>query len=261
MCLISGIYFSWIYLQKGGSDVTAARTGNRMDYVVVVMLVWLLHMSNSQTSLSCLLVALSLHCLSRVPFIKRKPSRLLILVTSGAILFLIGDEILNLKAFFFGLLSRDETLTDRTDLWAAVLTQRVSPIFGAGFMSFWTGARMEAIWTIIGTARINQAHNGYLEQYLNLGYLGIAFLVVIILSALLGIYKQLNTDSRVAMLRLTIVLVALLYNYTEASFYGLNDMWVLLLIAAIVPPHVGRRENAVPRRFQPHFSAVNKDHT
>jgi hypothetical protein len=35
------------------------------------------------------------------------------------------------------------------------------------------------------------------------------------------------------MLRLCLIAAAALYNYTEASFYGMNNMWVLLLIACI----------------------------
>ena len=103
---------------------------------------------------------------------------------------------------------------------------------GAGFMSFWTGERMQAIWNVMGTG-INQAHNGYLKQYVNLGYVGVVFIVGIMLLGLLKARREINIDHAAGVLTLSCVVVAALYNYTEASFYGINNMWVLLLIGCV----------------------------
>jgi O-antigen ligase len=102
-------------------------------------------------------------------------------------------------------------------------------------MSFWTGARLEEAWKLLGV-QINQAHNGYLEQYLNLGYIGVAFIVVIMLSGLLKVRRQLRVDPAGGMLGLCFIFVAAVYNYTEASFYGMNNMWMLLLLGCLELP-------------------------
>ena len=81
--------------------------------------------------------------------------------------------------------------------------------------------------------KLNQAHSGYLEQYLNLGYIGVAFIGVIMLSGLLKVRKHLDVDPPAAMLRLCFIVTAVLYNYTEAAFYGINNMWLLLLLGTI----------------------------
>jgi O-antigen ligase len=113
-------------------------------------------------------------------------------------------------------------------------------------MSFWTGARLEQAWHLLDL-RINQAHNGYLEQYLNLGYVGLFFIAVIILTGYSRVYRHLHTDPPAAILRLCLISVAALYNYTEAAFYGLNNMWILLLLACIeLPRH--QPEEARARR-------------
>ena len=78
-----------------------------------------------------------------------------------------------------------------------------------------------------------RAHNGYLEQYLNLGFLGLAFIGLIMLSGLVKIKRSLNVDYSSGMLRLCFVLTVLLYNYTEATFYGVSNMWLLTLIAVM----------------------------
>jgi O-antigen ligase len=145
---------------------------------------------------------------------------------------LVLDATFHIKDLILGLLGRDATLTDRTALWEVVRSQEANPIIGVGFMSFWTGERMRAIWDTVGEG-INQAHNGYLEQYVNLGYVGVTFIGVIMLSALLKVRRGLDIDAPAAVLRLCLLVAAALYNYTEASFYGINNMWLLLLVASI----------------------------
>ena len=87
----------------------------------------------------------------------------------GVLLFAILEETLHVKDLVIRLLGRDPTLTERTELWDVVLGLEVNSFVGAGFMSFWTGERMELIWRILGV-KLVQAHSGYLEQYLNLGF-------------------------------------------------------------------------------------------
>ena len=85
-------------------------------------------------------------------------------------------------------------------------------------------------------SELNQAHNGYLEQYLNLGYIGVVFIAVIILSGLLRVRSHLKDDPAAGILRLCFIVSAVLYNYTEASFYGMNNMWMLLLLGCLEVP-------------------------
>src|SRR5262245_27234265 len=155
-------------------------------------------------------------------------------------------EVLHLKELALSLLGRDPSFTNRTAVWQTLERLEVNPIVGAGFMSFWTGARLEEVWRLFGPG-INQAHNGYLEQYLNLGYVGIAFIVLIMLSGLFKVRKHLSDDPAAGMLRLCFIVSAVLYNYTEASFYGMNNMWMLLLLGCL----------EVPRQRQPRSVAVS----
>ena len=111
----------------------------------------------------------------------------------------------------------------------------VDPWLGAGYQSFWLGDRPLVFESVYGS-QINQAHNGYLEQYLNLGYVGVAFIVLLLVTALLKVRALLRINYSLAVLKLTFITCAILYNYTEASFYGVNNMWLLLLIAAMSAP-------------------------
>jgi exopolysaccharide production protein ExoQ len=241
LCLLAGIYLSWELLQRRETTISTFSRQNKMiTAILIAMLVWLLRTSDSQTSLVCLLVVVMILLLGRVPLVAQKPERILgiLLCAAGAAWFAL--DVLHVWEVALTLLGRDATLTDRTDIWRIVTSFDVNPIIGVGYMSFWSGDRLEELWRLTDS-HINQAHNGYLEQYLNLGYVGVAFIFGIILSGLLKVRRQMRVEPAAGMLRLCFIVPAILYNYTEASFYGMNNMWVLLLVGCI----------EVPRQSQP----------
>src|SRR5262249_12240188 len=150
------------------------------------------------------------------------------------------DAACDIRTSALELLGRDSRLTDRTDLWATVLEEATSPFFGVGFMSFWAGERLGRMADRIGTV-VLQAHNGYIEQYLNLGYVGVTFIVALIGQGIIRVRSLAARDWPLAMLRLCFVVTAVLYNYTEASFYGINNMWILFLLGILDVPENVRR--------------------
>ena len=231
-CLMTGMYFAWKLLDRP-SGWQALTRGQRATLLVLIgSLIWLLHMANSQTSNACLVVATAVLALARIPSIASRPSRILPFVAAAGLTYVALQATFDINQQVLDLMGRDETLTNRTSVWESVRKQAGSPIVGTGFMSFWSPARATAVTADLG-AIINQAHNGYLEQYLNLGSIGVAFVIALMLLTLWRIWPQLDADARPALLRLCILIAAALYNYTEASFYGINNMWVLLLVASM----------------------------
>lgn len=235
LCLICGIYFSWKYIMKHKEKLKWNWQENVTDFFLMGLIVWLLQTSKSATSLACLLVAVVLFLMSRTKAMTSKPNNIIALLMTVIPIFFILETTLDLSNLVLELLGRSSTLTGRVPLWEFLAGMAENPIVGSGYQSFWLGERLEKIWGTIGQT-LNQAHNGYLEQYLNLGFVGVAFIGIIILSGFLKIRRQLQEDYPSAVLCLCLVLVALLYNYTEASFYGINNMWLLLLFAVIEKP-------------------------
>ena len=76
-------------------------------------------------------------------------------------------------------MGRNPTLTDRTEVWSVILNQAGNPWVGTGFESFWLGPRLDRIWSIYSW-HPGEAHNGYIEIYLNLGWTGLVLLAVVI---------------------------------------------------------------------------------
>lgn len=243
ICLLYGIYFSWNFLlnRKNGVKPRTSIIGP----ILVGMCGWLLYMSRSATSLGCLVVAIGLFALSRTTFMVKSPRRIIALVIVAASLYIVLDSTLGIRDTVIRTLGRDATLTNRTSIWKIVQEFPTNPMVGTGYQSFWAGERLKILQQKI--PGINQAHNGYLEQYLNLGYVGVAFIAIIILSGLLKVRKHLNVDYPAAMLRLCFIVTAVLYNYTEASFYGLSNMWLLTLFAIIEVP----RQQGIERSDRP----------
>jgi O-antigen ligase len=139
-------------------------------------------------------------------------------------------------------LGRDSTLTGRTNIWHFALSAVQNPLFGRGFESFWLGPRLSLIEREIGQG-VNQAHNGYLEVYLNLGWVGIMLLVVILLYGYRRILADLRWMTQAASLRLAYFIVAVAYNFTEGSFKTMSPVWIMLLISIMVVPEIPPAED------------------
>lgn len=245
LCLLGGIYVGWSILVKGGEPL---RLGGpfriRVDWVFLALVAWLLSIANSATSFACLMIALCLLLLSRVPAMVRSPRRIMTLamfsLVFGAVLNL---TIVDLKTTAVESLNRDASLTTRVPMWEELLAIAPSPMLGSGYEGFWSsqaGFVMRARWEVF------QAHNGYLEQYLNQGIVGLALLLACIAAGLFKIWRHLPIDFHWAVLRLCLVLVVAFFNWTEATFYGVSNMWLLLLIGLIEIPSIAPSGEVAP---------------
>lgn len=240
LCLVAGIYFCWALLYRP-LERSTARDKIRIGFYASMglMIAWLTYKANSATSLSCLVVGLAVIMVSRMSQFRKNPRRLLALVLSAFILFAATEVFFGIKDQVFALLGREPTLTSRVPMWKDLISMVTNPILGFGYDSFWLGARQEYIymnWGIIGNA-----HNGYLEMYLNLGLIGVFFVAAWFASGLAKIRDYLQIDYPAAVLRFALILVVAIHGYTEASFYGVSLMWVLLFLGIMDPPSDGRR--------------------
>jgi hypothetical protein len=71
-----------------------------------------------------------------------------------------------------------------------VLKEPINPIFGAGYGGFWLGERLDRFWAMYPTSPPIQAHNGYIEVYLNLGLIGLILIASVLLSGLRTIQRR-----------------------------------------------------------------------
>jgi len=127
-------------------------------------------------------------------------------------------------------LGRDPTLTGRTDIWKLVLSMERNPLLGTGFESFWLGSRLDKIWNIYWW-HPNEAHNGYIEVYLNLGCMGLVLLAVLFVSGYRNAMSALRRNPNKGNIRLAYFVVTVVYNFTESAVRIMHPVWIVFLLA------------------------------
>jgi O-antigen ligase len=124
-----------------------------------------------------------------------------------------------------------------------------NPLVGTGFESFWLGSRLEKMWSIYWW-HPNEAHNGYLEVYLTLGWIGIALFAVFLIAGYRNIIAGFRRDPDIARLKLAFFVIVLIYNFTESAIRETNPIWIMLLLAIVAVPEVlAPAEVPYPRNF------------
>ncbi|MCC6365719.1 MAG: O-antigen ligase family protein [Bryobacterales bacterium] len=234
LCLIFGIAAVWrLCLNSEVTSKAVRRRRHFADATLLIMSLWLLWIADSKTSLcsffliGALLVGVHRYMFMRRPAIVRL-CILTLIAASFSVLFLgIGGAALTT-------IGRDPTLTGRTDMWHLVLQFVVNPWVGAGYESFWMGQRLADITRINGGG--NQAHNGYLEVYLNLGWLGIIILGILLATSYRKVMRAVAASSEFFALRLAYFVLAIIYNFTEGSFKMMSPVWISFLLSIIAPP-------------------------
>ena len=63
-----------------------------------------------------------------------------------------------------------------------VITIPTNRLVGTGYESFWLGDRLQKMWQADPGLQLNEAHNGYVEIFLTLGWIGLVFFGVLITS-------------------------------------------------------------------------------
>ncbi len=79
-----------------------------------------------------------------------------------------------------------------------------------------------------------EAHNGYLEIYLNLGWVGMALLLIVIVTGYRTVFRAWRGHIAIGSLCLAYFFVGLVYNFTEAAFFRmLHPVWLFFLLAIV----------------------------
>jgi len=257
LCLVCGLFFFWDTVTRW-ADRESRRTKRiiLLNVAFIAMTLWLLHMSNSATSSVCLVLGCLIIAAARSKAVKRCPALLTVGIPVGICLYLtlafgFGVDVKDAVAQAVG---RDPTLTDRTKIWSFLLSMKTNQVLGVGYESFWLGPRLEWFWQNAGLGHINEAHNGYLEMYLNLGIVGLFFLGWFVIASYRTISRRLALSS-LGPLRLSAWTIILFYSVTEAGFRS-GLMWLTFLLGAIAVP-----ERASDKALAFHTSAFDNTRT
>lgn len=238
ICLYLGIYYCWeAIFDRNGEFSSHGKLSFVISLLMMLMILWLLRMANSATALVCLTIAVCLLAVCRLPSMAQRPAKIPFLVIGSGVIVILAQWILDLKSYLLALLNRDADLTMRTTVWNDLLSRVENPILGVGYEMYWSGQRLAR--SINEMTGIVQAHNGYLETYLNIGAVGLFILIACIVSGLIKISKSFDDNYAQTVLRLSFAVPIIVYNWTEATFKPVSNTFVILLLCMI---DISRRE-------------------
>lgn len=235
LALIAGIFLLWDFIQMRsvlGKMPDLTETVSRG--VLFAMTLWVLHMADSSTAFVCLVLGMSIILMVRLPFGRRQIRYLGAYCLTAGIVMVVLYSVSGVSEAVVGVMGEDVTLTGRTVLWTQLLTEPINPLLGTGHQSFWLGERAERFWKM-WNFRPNQAHNGYLETYLNGGLVGVSLLLLMLLSCAKRLKMEIQQNSGYAALCFSLLLISVFYNWTEAMFNKMSPIWLLLLMACLSP--------------------------
>ncbi len=195
---------------------------------------WALLLSDSKTSLVCVLLGAFL--LLRRGWLASPAVNRAIWASTLAVpfLFLLTQQFASVIAPLIEALGRDMTFTGRTDIWAYITLDTVNPLIGAGFWNFWQGKGGDMVSEAMGV-EIPNAHNGYLDTYLDGGMIGLCLLCFVLVTAGNRLIRGGRMD-RYGQMRFAIVVVMILYNLSESTFARPSISWFTSLLALVVFP-------------------------
>jgi exopolysaccharide production protein ExoQ len=236
ICMIFGYFFFWQLLKTWRSERSRARRDELyLIGGVLIMVCWLTRKAHSMTPFLTMLIAMLVMALLNLRWVnKRLIGTYVILATVTLVAAQLSFGIFEMVVDLTGHVS---TISGRELLWGELLAFQTNPVFGTGFESFWSGDRLRAIWETHWW-HPNEAHNGYLETYLNLGVIGLFMLAGVIIATFRKIRLELFRNLEWGRFRMGFLLAVVAYNGTEATFKGLNLVWFVFYIIALEFPNL-----------------------
>lgn len=176
------------------------------------------------------------YAVSRIVKIFRASSRKYLLC--GVITLMLAAAIIGWIYFpvLASSIGRDSTLSGRTAIWHQVWVAILKhPVAGYGFSAFWQGMKGESYNVILALRFvIFHAHNGFLEIWLELGGVGLAFFLLSYVRAWRKLWLLLQSPQIGNTLWMLFVMVLIgLYDIEENSLLVFNGMFWILYVAVL----------------------------
>ena len=183
MMALAVVVFTLLLLEQGGKT-------RWFNWAGLILCGFMLAMSQSRTAWISTVVLLMF-----IPTLRfLRGARLPMSLRLGSLMILGFAAVMAVTQFLvIGLevVGRDLTFTGRTTIWIhSIVAGMNHPMLGAGYRAFWTpeGASYvyARIWAVIGNG-----HNGYLDVWLEMGFVGLGLFLVMFFTAVRRAYSRL----------------------------------------------------------------------
>src|SRR5262249_1388190 len=92
---------------------------------------------------------------------------------------------------------------------------------------------------------LNESHNGYLEIFLTLGWIGVLLLATTMVTGYRNIVASFRQDPMMGRLRMALFVSVVVLSFTEAGFRMLTINWIVFLMAGMAVPQDQSPENHI----------------
>jgi len=207
----------------------------RLPWFLIILLLngaWLLNISQSKSGLVGSAVGIFL-CVRGGRLLSRFVNRLAMAgALSLPIVVFFAQKFSEVIAPLLHALGRDMTFTGRSEIWTHITLETVNPIYGSGFWNFWGGP---------GGTRVNEAmrgvipnaHNGYIDMYLDGGFIALVILsfMLIVCGQRIGKFLRVGRDpTHFHRLRFAILIILIIYNVSESTYGRMGPIWFTGLV-------------------------------
>lgn len=239
-CLIFGLGLLWCLLETYRDRTNAVRSRRLLAFgTTLAILPWLLNRCHSLTSTVCLVLGGGLIALAGRSSKRSKSARVHLLVAAALSIALVP---LFVAPTLVEAVGRDSTFSGRTEIWSLLVSIVKHPLLGDGYETFLVGPRLTRLVHIFGYD-FQEAHNGYLEIYLNLGWIGVSLFALLVIDGYRKIVAGLPSNPLVGSLRLALFVAVLIEGLTEAPFRMMTCTWFAMLWAIISASTISRNQS------------------
>jgi exopolysaccharide production protein ExoQ len=169
---------------------------------------------------------------------------LLAVLTSGAGILIV---LTNYVDVLFKLIGKDPTLTGRTDFWVLLLDNVWKHFWwGCGYGAFWQESNSDAalIRYAVGWS-VPNAHNGFLDLWLDLGTIGVLTFFISLLGTIVWTCILLRrTKKTIYIWPLLFISNLALANLTESTLMVRNDIFWVIYVAIVFSIQALQEDNS-----------------
>lgn len=247
LCLVCGVFFFWnIVSVWRNKNISFEKKEVLVQILIFIMILWLLIKSNSATSIVCFIIGICTIIVINMSIFRKNAKyigKYIVLISLCFLPFLLlgFDFLLSSAVDSTG---HSETFWGRVSFWPELIgMMEASPVIGIGYDSFWLGDRMERLWAKYWW-HPTEAHNGYVETFLELGLIGLVLLAGVIICAYRNICREFMVDFDYGRFRISFLIIALFFNVTESAFNGVQLLWFIFLLIAVECPPISQLRNS-----------------
>ncbi|MFY9936531.1 MAG: O-antigen ligase [Silvibacterium sp.] len=197
---------------------------------------FVMFMSGSRGAWVIEAVILALYALLAVAKRLNDRSRVVLAVATICLVAILASAIWHYLPLLLPMIGRDATFSGRTEIWKQVwrfIMER--PVLGWGYAAFWRGIEGES-FKVVAAVRfiVFHAHNGFLEIWLELGFLGLALFALSYVRAWRKLWPVLRSGDidRGIWMVFVLVLIAL-YDLDENTLLIYNGLFWVVYVATL----------------------------